>query len=127
MNPPTPPRKPLVVKTTSKRDTIIAIVIGVALLAGVIYGVGSMGKPHESQNILKGIIVDKKEVSRKEEQISFNKNKLEGAKQIDGEYTLQVRVEKENRVYEVPVEKAAYESRKVGDTLEFVRPRSEQR
>ena len=40
---------------------------------------------------------------------------------------LKVRVEKENRVYEVPVEKPMYESKKEGDEMMFLRPESERR
>jgi hypothetical protein len=38
-----------------------------------------------------------------------------------------VRVEAENRTYDVPVEQPVYESKKVGDSLTFIRPRSEQK
>jgi len=124
MNPPTPR---VIVPNTSRRDTLIAIVVGAALLVFVGFGVMSMSKPHASANILSGVIVEKQFTPQKEEQVSFSGRKLQGTKQIDGEYVLKVRVEKENRTYDVPVEKPVYESKKEGDTIEFVRPPSEQR
>lgn len=124
MNPP-PPK--VIVPGTTRRDTIIAVVIGVVLLGLVAYGVKTMSKPHASANILIGQVVGKQFTPRKEDQVSFSGRKLEGAKHIEGEYVLKVRVEKENRTYDVPVEKPVYDSKKEGDRLEFIRPPSEQR
>ena len=120
-----PPR--VIVPNTTRRDTLIAIVVGVALLVFVGFGVMTMSAPHTSANILTGVVVEKQFTPQKEEQVSFSGRKLQGTKQIDGEYVLKVRVEKENRTYDVPVEKPVYESKREGDTLEFVRPPSEQR
>lgn len=117
----------VVVPNTTRRDTLVAIVIGAVLLVGVGFGVMSMSKPHASANILNGVVVGKQFTPRKEEQVSFSGRKLEGTKQIAGEYVLKVRVEKEDRTYDVPVEKPVYESKKEGDAMEFVRPPSEQR
>lgn len=126
MNPQAPAPK-VVVADTTRRDTLIAIVAGVLVLSFVGYGVLWMSKPHESRNILVGVIVEKQFTPQREEQVSFSGRRIEGVKQIDGEYLLKVRVEKENRTFEVPVEKPTFESKRVGDRLEFVRPRSEQR
>lgn len=126
MKDPASPQK-IVVVNTARRDALIGIVLGAIILALVIYGITRLGQPHESRNILVGVVVEKQFTPRKEEQISFSGRRIEGVKQIDGDYVLKVRVEKEDRIYEVPVEKPAYESKKVGDKLEFVRPPSEQR
>jgi hypothetical protein len=126
MNPDAPTPK-TVLPNTKRRDTLIAIIAGVLLLSFVGYGIVWMSKPHESRNILIGVIVEKQFTPRKEEQVSFSGRKIEGVKQIDGDYVLRVRVEKENRTFDVPVEKAVYMNRNVGDKLEFVRPPSEQR
>ena len=117
----------VVVPTMTRRDALIAIVAGLLILSFVGYGVLSMAKPHESRNILVGVVVEKQFTPQKEEQVSFSGRRIEGVKQIDGEYVLKVRVEKENRAYDVPVEKPVYQSRKVGDKLEFVRPSSERK
>lgn len=123
----TPPIPKVVLPNTSRRDTIIAIAIGAVLLVGVGFGVMTMSKPHTSANILQGVVVGKQFTPQKEEQVSFSGRKLQGTKQIEGEYVLKVRVEKENRTYDVPVEKPVYEMKKEGDAMEFVRPPSEQR
>ncbi len=124
MNPPAPR---VILPNTKRRDTLVAIGIGVLLLLAVGYGVLSMSQPHESTNILTGIVVEKQFTAQREEQVSFSGRKLEGTKQIDGEYVLKVKVEKENRTYDVPVEKPTYLSKQKGDKIEFVRPPSEQR
>jgi hypothetical protein len=127
MNPTPPPAPRLVLRDNSRRDTLIAVVVGALLLAFVGYGIGTMSKTHESQNILVGIVLEKQFTPRREEQVAFSGRKLEGTKQIDGDYSLKVRVEKENRTYDVPVEKWTYDGKQKGDKLEFVRPPSEQR
>jgi hypothetical protein len=124
---PDAPAPKIVLPNTKRRDTLIAIVAGLLILSFVGYGIVWMSKPHESQNILAGVIVEKQFTPRKEEQISFSGKRIEGVKQIDGDYVLKVRVEKEDRTYDVPVEKPVYQNRKVGDKMEFVRPPSEQR
>ncbi len=124
MNPPEPR---VVLPDTRRRDTIIAVVTGAVLLGFVGYGVMTMSKPHESANTLIGVVVAKQFTPQKEQQVSFSGRRLEGTKEIDGEFVLKVRVEKENRTYDVPVEKPIYHAKKEGDSLEFVRPPSEQR
>lgn len=124
MNPPAPR---VVLPNTNRRDTLIAIGIGALLLIAVGFGVMTMSQPHTSENILVGVVVEKHFTEQKEEQVSFSGRKLEGTKKIDGEYLLKVRVEKESRTYDVPVEKWVYEGKQEGDKLEFVRPASEQR
>jgi LPXTG-motif cell wall-anchored protein len=121
------PAPRVILPDTGRRDTLIAIIVGALLLGFVGYGVMTMSKTHESQNILVGVVVEKQFTPQKEEQVSFSGRKIEGTKQIDGEYLLKVRVEKENRTYDVPVEKWTYDGKQKGDKLEFVRPVSEQR
>lgn len=124
MNPPGPR---IVLPNTTRRHTIIAILVGAIILTFVGFGIMTMSTPHTSANTLVGVVVAKQFTPQKEQQVSFSGRKLEGTKQIDGEYVLKVRVEKENRTYEVPVEKWVYEGKQEGDKLEFVRPASERR
>ena len=124
MNPPQPR---VILPDTSRRDTIIALVVGALVLGFVAFGIVTMSQPHASANTLVGVVVGKQFTPQKEEQVSFSGRHLEGTKQIDGEYVLKVRVEQENRTYDVPVEKATYQMKDKGDKLEFVRPPSEQR
>lgn len=120
---PVPPR--LVLPKTTKRDTIIAIIAGLLVLVFLGYGIMQMGRPANG-NQLTGVIVGKEFTPQRERQITFSGRKLKSARETDGEYICKVRVAKENRVYDVPVEKADYETRKVGATMTFLRPESEQ-
>ena len=121
---PVPPR--VVLPSTTGRDALIAIVAGLLVLAFVGYGIMQMAKPVQG-NQLTGVIVGKEFTPLKERQITFSGKKLKGTREIDGEYVLKVRVMPENRVYDVPVEKAQYEAKKEGDAMTFLRPESEQR
>ena len=121
------PRDPrTLVPNNTVRDAVIAIIVGALVLAFVLYGISTMGKPGTG-NTLTGTVIAKHFTPQPERQISFSGRKLEGAKEIDGEYLLEVRVEKEQRTFQVPVEKMIYETRNVGDLLKFVRPPSEQK
>jgi hypothetical protein len=115
-----------IVPNNTFRDAMIAIVVGAVVLAFVVYGISTMGTSG-SRNTLTGTIVAKTFTPQPERQISFSGRKLEGAKEIEGEYLLEVRVEAEKRTFQVPVEKPLYETRNVGDSLTFVRPPSEQK
>ena len=122
---PDPPR--LVLPSSTKREALIAIVAGLLVLVFVIFAIMQMAKPAPvSSNQLTGLIVGKEFTPMKERQITFSGKKLKGARDIDGEYVLKVRVMPENRVYDVPVEKAQYEAKKEGDAMTFLRPESEQ-
>jgi hypothetical protein len=125
VNPAPKPR--LVVPQTSGRERLVAVIVGLIVLAGVIGGLWSMAKPEPSRNILVGVVEAKQFTPGREEQVSFSGRKLESTKTIEGEYILRVRVAAENRTYDVPVEKPAYDAKQPGDKLEFVRPPSEQR
>jgi hypothetical protein len=117
---------PFVVPSTGRRDALIAIVVGLFVLVFIIYGVSQMAKP-VTGNKLTGTVLEKHFTPQKEQQISFNGRHIEGTKETDGEYLLKVRVESQNRTYEVPVEKPIYDSKQVGDSLTFLRPPSEQK
>ncbi len=123
MNPPAPR---VVIASTTKRDAFIAIIAGLLVLAFVGYGILQMSRP-VAGNKLTGVVVEKTFTPQKEQMIDFSGRKIERTREIDGEYVLKVRVEAENRVYEVPVEKPVYESKKEGDAMSFLRPESEQR
>ena len=116
----------VVIRSTGKRDALIALGVGLVLLAFVGYGVMHMSSPVKG-NKLTGEIVEKVFTPQKERQISFSGRKIEGTKEIAGEFVLKVRVPPDNRIYEVPVEESVYQSKKVGDPLTFLRPASEQR
>ena len=126
MNPP--PAKParLVIPDHTWRNTFIAVGIGIVLLIFVGYGVMHMASP-VAGNKLTGTIVEKVFTPLKERQVSFSGRKIDGVKEIAGEYVLKVRIEEQKRTYDVPVEQYVYDSKKVGDSLTFIRPPSEQK
>ena len=123
MNPPAPR---VVIASTTKRDAFIAIIAGLLVLVFLGYGIMQMSRP-VAGNKLTGVVVGKVFTPQKEQIIDFSGRKIERTREIDGEYVLKVRVEAENRVYEVPVEKPMYEVKKEGDSMTFLRPDSEQR
>jgi hypothetical protein len=127
MSDPVPPRPRVVVPDTTLRDTIIAVVCGILVLGFVIYGVMSMGAKQQpvSANLVSGKIVGKHFTPGPEESISFGSKGLHTQKTA-GEYLLQVRVESEQRTFDVPVDARTYEAVKIGDTQTFLRPPSEQ-
>ncbi len=120
------PQPRVVIPKTTKREALTAFIAGVLVLVFVVYGILQMGKPVPG-NDLTGVVVGKEFTPQKERQISFSGNKISKVREIDGEYVLKIRVEAQNRVYEVPVEKAVYEAKKEGDPMTFLRPESEQR
>lgn len=114
-----------IVPNTSARDAIVAVSLGVLVLAFVLYGIFTMRSPG-SGNTLTGTVLGKRFVPQKEQLISVGKKGL-SSRETDGEYLLEVHVAEEKRTFDVPVEKPAYESASVGQTMKFMRPPSEQR
>ena len=116
------------VPSTSKRDTIIAVLAGLLVLALIVMGMSMLNKSTALQqsNQLSGVIVAKNDAGQVEKEISVGRGGLK-AKEVDSGYSFDIRVEKENRTYTVPVNRDLFESKKVGDEQSFIRPPSEQR
>ena len=107
---PLPPR--LVLPDHTKRDALWATAIGLMILAFLAYGIWQIARPVLVRgNERTGVIVGKKFTPVRERQIRFSGKKIQGTQETDGEYLLEVRVAIENRLYEVPVEKAVYEGK----------------
>ena len=118
---------PLVIRTTTARDTIIAILIATVILGFLGYGVFHMSQPVKG-NQLTGEVVAKQFTPLKEQLVDFDGRRLKGVRESEGEYVLKVRVDAAGgRIYEVPVAKGLFEAKKEGDTVTFMRPRSEQK
>jgi hypothetical protein len=121
-------RRPIVVETSSKRDTIIALLCGGGVLLLIVAGMfllhSEQGKP--STNQLTGVIVAKHDSGEKEKEISLGKKGLR-SQETDSGFSFTVHVDAENRDFDVPVNEGLFRSRKVGDTQSFIRPRSEQK
>ena len=122
------PNPRTVAPNTSKRDTIIAVVAGLLVLALIVLGMSMLNKSTALQqsNQLTGEIVAKNDAGQVEKEISFGRKGLK-AKEVDSGFSFDIRVEKENRTYTVPVNRELFESKKVGDEQSFIRPPSEQR
>lgn len=124
--PPTASRP--VLRDTARRDTAIAVVCGLLVLGFIGYGVVTMnsGQQAASTNTLSGKVVAKKFTPAPQEEISFGSKGLK-ASRTAGEYLLEVRVDREDRTFQVPVDASTYEATRTGDRQTFQRPRSEQR
>ena len=125
MNSPSP--APVPVKSTALRDAVIAGVFIVGFLALLAYGIAQLAEKPKG-NVLTGEVVGREFKPLKEQLVEFSGNTLKRTRESDGEYTLKVRVDSEGgRVFDVPVSQATYESKKPGDSLQFMRPLSEQK
>jgi hypothetical protein len=125
MNPPSP--APVPVKRTTLRDAVIAGVFIIGFLALLAYGIMQLAEKPKG-NVLTGEVVGREFKPLKEQFVEFSGNTLKRTRESEGEYTLKVRVDSEGgRLFDVPVSQAIYESKKPGDSLEFMRPLSEQK
>lgn len=123
---PAPAR--LVIPSTAKRDTAIAVAVGLAILALVGTGIFTLSKVPgtPSTNQLTGIIVTKHASGEQEKEITIGKKGLH-SRETDSGYSFEVRTDPDGRVYDVPVPKVQYEMYQVGSKYSFIRPLSEQR
>ncbi len=130
MSASSPPGKParVIIEDHTWRNTFIAVSAGIVVMIFLGYGVLHMASP-VTGNKLTGIITEKVFIAQPERQISFTGRKIEGVKEIAGEYVLKVRVEAQQRTYEESKwnECRLRSSKKVGDSLTFIRPESEQK
>ena len=125
MNPAPQPR--VVIKTSSAREVAITIVCVAGILALLVFGVMQLAEKPKG-NTLKGEIVGKEFTPLKEQIVEFKGRHLKSTRESEGEFVFKVRVDsEEGRVFDVPVTKAAYQAKKVGDSMTFVRPKSEQK
>jgi hypothetical protein len=112
--------QPLMVKSTKTRDVLIAVAAGAIILGFVVYGILHMSGRVASGDLV-GTITAKHFKPQEEEQITLGAGGLRERK-IDGQYTFEVQVPPDNRIYTVWVDKAVFDSRKVGDQFRFARP-----
>ena len=118
---------PVPVKSTTLRDAVIAGIFILGFLALLAYGIVQLAAKPKG-NMLIGEVVGREFKPLKEQFVEFSGNTLKRTRESKGEYTLKVRVDSEGgRVFDVPVSEATYESKKAGDSLEFMRPLSEQK
>ena len=131
MTPPASPQPskkpgPLILPSTRRRDTLIAIGVGAIILVFVLFGILHISRPVQGNKLI-GTITEKVFTPAPERQVAFTGRKIEGVKEIDGEYLLRIHVKELDRTYEVAVPAYTYRSKKVGDSFTFIRPPSEQK
>jgi predicted membrane channel-forming protein YqfA (hemolysin III family) len=132
MNTPSPsaspqpqvPKPKLVVSGVSRRDVIIGILIAVGVVAFIVAAVFYSSRP--PRNLLTGVIKSHHSTGERETLLTVS-TKGVTEKTADTGYSLKVWVESDQREYEVMVEKEIWDKKKDGDTIEFLRPPSEQR
>ena len=115
-------------RANTRREMLFAVTCGLLVLGFVGYGVMTLGSKQQSASIntVSGKVMGKKFIPGPQEEISFGSKGVKATK-VAGEYILEIRVDREDRTFEVPVDQPAYEAARVGDTQTFLRPRSEQK
>jgi hypothetical protein len=125
MNPAPQPR--VVIKNNTVRDAAITIILVVLAIGLLVFGVTQLREKPKG-NALTGEIIGREFTPMKEQIVEFSGRHLKQTRESDGEFVLKVRVDSEGgRVFDVPVTKATYQTKKEGDSLTFVRPKSEQK
>ena len=116
--PPTPASR-RVVPDTRVRDALIAVAAGAVILGLLGYALFFFGWQSASTGQAEGVIVSRQFVPQPETRITVGKGGL-NTRQIDGEYSFQVRVPREHdKVYKVIVGKRDYETRREGERFLF--------
>jgi len=118
------PRPRVVVSGVNRRDVIIGAVIALALGGFMALAIFQSGKSPE--NLLTGVIRAKNQPAARETLMTVSTRGVK-EKTADTGYSLKVWVESQKREYDVMVMKETYDKKKVGDTIEFLRPPSEQK
>ena len=117
----------VVVPSTTARDAVIAAVTGLLVLGFIAYGIAHFASisSRAKNNTVTGTIIEKQFLPAPEQQITFGRQGLK-ERRTEGEYLFKARVDAEGgRIFEVPVEKPMFEAKNIGDSLTFLRPRSE--
>ena len=108
--------KPYVVPSTARRDLLIGLAIGLALMALILFGVMKMAGGVTGMT-LDGKIVAKHFTPYKEAEVTFGKG---GVRRKEGDYVLEC--EAKGRVYLVSVDEKTYQAVQVGGQFLFPRP-----
>lgn len=120
---PPPPRPRVVVPRVSRRDILIGVLIAVVALGFIAAAIFQSAKP--PGNLLTGVVRERSTPALRETLMIVSRKGVT-EKTADTGYSLKVWVDSEKREYDVMVEKEIWEKKKTGDTLEFLRPPSEQ-
>jgi hypothetical protein len=110
-----------VVARSSRREIILGVLVGVVLLAIVLYGVLNMGAKVTGKG-LTGRITEKHFMPEEPStEITIGKGGV-SQRDVDGTYTFVLWVEAEKKYYTVWVDKSVYETRSIGEDYFFLRP-----
>ena len=120
---PQPPRPRVVVPRVNRRDILIGVLIVIAAIGFITAAIFQSSKP--PGNLLTGVVRERSAPAPRETLMTVSRKGVT-EKTADTGYSLKVWVESEKREYEVMVEKEIWDKKKTGDTLEFLRPPSEQ-
>lgn len=113
------PKPPLVIPSTSRRDLLIGVGAGLAVLAFILFAVMNMGGS-VTGNSITGTITAKEFTPAPEDQVTIGKGGVQ-TRHLDGEYLFKVKAGE--KTYNVWVDKRIYDSKRVGDPFVFPRPR----
>jgi hypothetical protein len=117
------PRAKVLIKTTTTRDVLLAIAIGMLLLGFLAWAIVSLSSGVAGK-MLTGTIVAKHFTPQPEHQITIGKGGLR-ERDLAGEYTFEVYIESEKKTYTIWVDKRDYDARKTGEPFQFLRPPDE--
>ncbi len=120
---PSAPRPRIVVPRVNKRDILIGALIGIIALGFIAAAIFQSAKA--PGNLLNGVVRERLAPAPRETLMTVSRKGVT-EKTADTGYALKVWVESEKRAYDVMVEKELWDQKKPGDSLEFLRPASEQ-
>ena len=120
---PQPPRPRVVVPRVNRRDILIGALIAIVALGFIAAAIFQSGRP--PGNLLTGLVRERSAPAPRETLMTVSRKGVT-EKTADTGYSLKVWVESEKRAYDVMVEKEIWDKKKPGDSMEFLRPPSEQ-
>lgn len=120
---PQPSRPRLVVPRVNRRDVLIGTLIAIVAIGFITAAIFQSAK--SPGNLLTGVVRERSSPAPRETLMTVSRKGVT-EKTADTGYSLKVWVESEKRDYEVMVEKELWDKKKPGETLEFLRPLSEQ-
>ena len=122
---PQPPRpRVVIVNRWSRRDIIIGLLIALAVIGFIAFAVLNTGG-YKERNKVTGIVRAHNSPGPREMLMTVSRKGVT-EKTADTGYSLNIWVESEKREYEVMVSKEDWDKAKDGDTMSFLRPKSEQ-
>jgi hypothetical protein len=118
-------KKPVVVvKKFTARDLALTVIIAILVIGFIVMAILYSTRP--PKNTLRGVVKGRYATGERETEFDVSRRGVK-SKTVDTGYYLKVFVPEENRSYDVIVEKELWNTKKDGDTLDFLRPPDEQK